>query len=115
MTYRVTIHTAAPLGHHGRAKIETFVSRSEAEQYARDARREDSTADVHVTGQHEDPPVSVERAREWMAYLNGVLQNSPAIADHKHANGWQHCPICGRNAVPPVRTTHNPHRGTLTT
>lgn len=98
MTYRVIIHTAAPLGHHGYAKIEEFVSRSEAEGYARIARQEDPTADVNVTGQHEDPPVSVERAREWMEYLNGVLLNSPAIADHKHANGWQHCPICSRRA-----------------
>lgn len=108
MTYRVTIHTAAPLGHHGRAKIETFVSRSEAEQYARTARQEDPTADVNVTGQHEDPPATLEQARAYMAYIVDVWANSPAIADHKHANGWQHCPICGRSAVPGVRTTHNP-------
>jgi hypothetical protein len=96
VSYRVTIHSAAPVGHHGKAHVETFDRRADAEQYRRDALAEDPTATTHVTGQHEEPAVPRERAREWMAHLNAIWAAAPPKAEHKHANGWENCPICGR-------------------
>jgi hypothetical protein len=96
VSYRVTIHSAAPPGHHGKVHVETFDRRADAEAYRRQAQQEDPTATTHVTGQHEESPVTKERAREWMAHLNAIWSGGPSIAEHKHANGWEHCPICGR-------------------
>lgn len=108
VSYRVTIHSAAPAGHHGRAHIETFDRRADAEAYRRQALAEDPTADTHVTGQHEDPPVPLERAREWMTHLVAIWSAAPAFTEHKHHNGWQDCPIC---AATPV--SHNAAVGSL--
>lgn len=102
MSYRVTIY-----GRNGRAHIETFDRRADAEQYRRQAIAEDPTADTHVTGQHEDPPVPLERAREWMTRIVAIWAAAPAFTDHKHHNGWQDCPICGRHV------SHNVNVGSL--
>jgi len=94
VSYRVTIHAAAPIGHHGRAHVETFDRRADAEAYRRQAQLEDLTATTHVTGQHEEPPVTKERAREWMAHLNAIWAAAPGMTEHKHHNGWEQCPVC---------------------
>jgi hypothetical protein len=94
MSYRVTIHSSAPIGHHGYAKIVSYESRAGAEAYARTARQEDPDATVQVDGQHEEPPATLERARAWMAHLNDVLANAPHFTDHHHHGGHATCPIC---------------------
>lgn len=94
MSYRVTIHSSAPIGHHGYAKTETYEHRASAEAYARAAREEDPDATVRVDGQHEEPPTTLERARAWMAHLNEVLANAPHFTDHRHHGGHATCPIC---------------------
>ena len=94
MSYRVTIHSSAPIGHHGYAKIVSYESRAGAEAYARTARQEDPDATVWVDGQHEEPPATLERARAWMAHLNEVLANAPQSTDHNHHSGAARCPVC---------------------
>ena len=38
MSYRVTIHSSAPIGHHGKAKTVSYETRAGAVAYARTAR-----------------------------------------------------------------------------
>lgn len=97
MSYRVTIHSAAPAGHHGTAKFVSYEARSGSEAYARTARQEDPTATIRVDGQHEPQPVTLERAREWMTHIVAIWAAAPAFTDHNHRTGWQDCPICGRH------------------
>lgn len=95
MSYRVTIHSSAPDGHHGYAKTETYEHRASAEAYARAARQEDPDATVRVDGQHEEPTASLEAARAWMAHINSIRANAPRFTDHHHHGGHATCPICG--------------------
>lgn len=95
MSYRVTIHSSAPTGHHGTAKTETYEHRAGAEAYARTARQEDPDATVRVDGQHEEPPATLEAARAWMAHINSIRANAPRFTDHHHHGGHATCPICG--------------------
>jgi len=95
VSYRVTIHSSAPTGHHGTAKTETYEHRASAEAYARAARDEDPDAAVRVDGQHEEPTASLEAARAWMAHINSIRANAPRFTDHHHHGGHATCPICG--------------------
>lgn len=95
MSYRVTIHSSAPIGHHGYVHTETFDSRADAERYAREARQEDPDATTRVDGQHEAPAAPLETARAWMAHINAIWASAPHFTDHRHHNGPAACPICG--------------------
>lgn len=96
MSYRVTIHNSAPIGHHGKAHTETFDHRADAEGYARAARNEDPGATTRVDGQHEEPAAPLEVARKWMAHINAIWASAPQFTDHDHRHGAQRCPICAR-------------------
>jgi len=96
MSYRVTIHSSAPTGHHGTAKTVSYEHRAGAEAYARTAREEDPGATVRVDGQHEEAPVTLERAREWMAHINAIWAAAPQFTDHNHHGGAARCPVCSR-------------------
>lgn len=95
MSYRVTIHSSAPVGHHGTAKTVSYESRAGAEAYARTAREEDPDATIRVDGQHEVPPAPLEAARAWMARIAAIWASAPPFTDHRHHNGPDRCPICG--------------------
>ena len=98
MSWTVVAHTAASTGHHGTATTETFHTRADAERYAREAR--DEGAITNVTGQHEEKPVTLERARQWMNHIAGMwarARTSPT--DHQHHNGVEHCLICSTPTV----------------
>ena len=94
MSYRVTIHSSAPIGHHGHAKTVSYETRAGAEAYARAAREEDPDATVRVDGQHEEPVATLESARAWMAHIAAIWASAPQFTDHNHRNGRNSCPIC---------------------
>jgi len=94
MSYRVTIHSSAPIGHHGKVHIETFDHRADAEGYARAARKEDPGATTRVDGQHEEAAATLESARAWMAHIAAIWASAPQFTDHNHRNGRNSCPIC---------------------
>ena len=96
MSYRVTVHSSAPPGHHGYAKTVSYETRAGAEAYARTAREEDPDATIRVDGQHEEPAAALESARAWMARINAIWASAPQFTDHDHRHGAQRCPICAR-------------------
>ncbi len=95
MSYRVTIHSSAPVGHHGYAKTVSYESRAGAEAYARTAREEDPDATIRVDGQHEAAAAPLEAARKWMTHIAAIWASAPPFTDHRHHNGPDRCPICG--------------------
>lgn len=96
MSYRVTIHSSAPIGHHGNVFAVSYETRAGAEAYARTAREEDPDATIRVDGQHEEPAAPLEVARKWMTYISHIWASAPQFTDHDHRHGAQRCPICAR-------------------